>query len=199
MYKGLPLAAALVLMASPLSGQDTGSSPRWSFDLQPGAAIPVSEVEGDELGVGFGFGGSFAYRFLDHLSLYAGWDWHRFAPDELLGVQDLDVEETGYVFGLRFDHPFSGEVGSGASYRLRAGVTLAHIELEDADGEITDDSGHGAGFEVGVGAMFPLGGSWRIGPELRYRSLGREVDVGSGPVDVDLNYLALDVVFSLGF
>lgn len=102
------------------------------------------------------------------------------------------------MFGLRFDHPFRGEWGNGPSYRLRAGVTLNHIELEDADGEAIDDSGHGAGFEVGAGVMLPLGDRFRFGPEVRYRSLGRELDVGTGATDVDLNYFAFDLVFSLG-
>ena len=197
MTKALPFIVPLLLVPSPLIGQVDRAPPRWSFELQPGIAIPVSEIEEDQLGVGFGFGGNFAFRFVDHLSLYAGWEWHRFSPDEFLGGADLDVEETGYVFGLRFDHPFRGEGGNGPSYRVRAGVALSHIEVEDADGVILDDSGHGAGFEIGAGAMFPLGGRWRFGPEVRYRSLGRELDIGEGPVDVDLNYFALGVVFGL--
>lgn len=197
MTKGLPFIVPLLLLASPLTAQVDEGLPRWNFDLQTGIAVPLSDIEGDELGVGFGFGGNFAFRFVDHLSLYAGWDWHLFTPDEFLGGEDLDVEETGYVFGLRFDHPFGGEGGSGPSYRVRAGVTVSHIELEDRDGVIVEDSGHGAGLEIGAGAMFPLGGRWRFGPEVRYRRLGRELDVGEGPVDVDLNYFALNIVFGL--
>lgn len=199
MKTGFALFFALALFASPLAAQEAGGTSDWSFDLHAGIAAPTSEIEGEDFGAGFGFEANFGYRVARHLAIYAGWDWHRFTPDEVLGQSDLDLEETGYAFGLRFAHPIGSEDGDGASYRLRAGMTMNHIELEDSDGEIVEDSGHGLGYEVGAGVMFPLGGKWTIGPEVRYRSLGRELDVGDGEVDVDLDYLAFDVVWSLRF
>lgn len=192
------LALTAAVLAAPGAAQTGPDARDWSLEFQAGAAVPTAEIEGEDLGTGFGFEATVARRLLPHLFVYAGWDWHRFAPDAVLGQADVDLEETGYVFGLRFQHPFRGEEG-GAAYRLRAGVTANHIELEDADGELLDDSGHGAGFEVGAGAVFPLGDRWMIGPEARFRSLGRELDVGDGPVDVDLRYLTFDVVVSYHF
>jgi opacity protein-like surface antigen len=188
-----------MLVASQLVAQADRDPSGWSFDLHAGLAAPTSEIDGADLGAGTGFETNFAYRVLPHLAIYAAWDWHRFTPDEVLGQSDLDLEETGYAFGLRFDHPLAGDDGDGPSYRIRAGVTLNHIELEDPDGDIVDDSGHGVGYEVGAGVMFPLAGPWTIGPQVRFRSLGRELDVGDGTVDVDLSYLAFDVVWSLRF
>ncbi len=199
MKKRLVVTLALLLVGSPMAAQTGEGDSRWSFDLQAGAAVPTAEIEGEGLGAGLGFAGNFAYRFAPHVSLYAGWDWHWFTPDEVLGVPDLDLEETGYVFGLRFEHPFGGEDDDGPSYRIRAGMTVNHIEIEDSDNEIVDDSDHGIGFEVGAGVLFPLAGQWRFGPEARFRSLSRELDVGGGPVDVDLRYFVFGVVFSLGF
>ena len=193
------LIATASLIGAPLAAQSGASDYRWSVDLQAGAAVPTAEIEGDDLGTGLGFEVNVAYRLMRHLSFYAGWDWHRFAPDQLLGEPDVDLEETGYVFGLRFEHPFGSEDGDGPSYRVRAAVTANHLELEDSDGELIDDSGHGAGFEVGAAVFFPLGDAWRIGPEARFRSLSRELDVGAGAVDVDLSYFALDLVFSRRF
>jgi opacity protein-like surface antigen len=195
----LTIGLSAALVGSPLAAQSGADHSNWSFDVQGGAAVPTSEIDGDDLGTGFGFEVNVARRLATHVSLYAGWDWHRFAPDVVLGESDLDFEETGYVFGLRFQHPFSGESGEGASYRLRAGVTVNHVELEDADGELVDDSGHGAGFEVGAGVLVPFGENWSIGPEARFRSLGRELDVGGGEVGVDLRYVTLDLVVSRRF
>jgi len=195
----LVLALATTFLTSPLSAQTASDDATWSLDFQAGAAVPTSEIEGEDVGTGFGFEANVAYRIATHVSVYGGWDWHRFAPDAVLGEPDVDLEETGYVVGLRFDHPFGAETGHGPSYRLRAGVTLNHIELEDSDGELIDDSGHGAGFEVGAGLFMPLTDTWRIGPEVRFRALSRELDIGSGDVDVDLRYLAFDIVFSRSF
>lgn len=197
------ISATIILSASifsaPLAAQTGSGDARWSVDVQGGAAFPTSEIEGDGLGTGLGFEANAAYRFARHVSVYAGWDWHRFTPDALLGETGVDLEETGYVFGLRFEHPFSGERGSGPSYRLRAAMTVNHIELEDSDGSIISDSGHGVGFEVGAGVLFPLGDNWRVGPETRFRSLGRTLDIGENGVEVDLRYLTLDLVLSRSF
>lgn len=196
-----PAALALVvtLLGAPLAAQSEEGASRWSFGLHAGIAAPTSEIEGDDLGAGTGFETNFAYRVVRHLAIYAAWDWHRFTPDDVLGLSDVEVGESGYAIGLRFDHPLGSENGSGAGYRIRAGMTLNHIELEDADGDMIEDSGHGVGYEFGAGVMFPLAGPWSIGPQVRFRSLERELDVGGGEVDVDLSYLAFDVVWNLRF
>ncbi len=100
MKNAAEFAAALLVVASPLAGQEVEDPSRWSIGLQAGVAAPITEIEGDGLGTGFGFEGNLAYRVAPHLSLYAGWDWHRFAPESLLGQSDVDVEETGYVLGV---------------------------------------------------------------------------------------------------
>jgi hypothetical protein len=106
----------------------------------------------------------------------------------------MDFEETGYVFGLRWEHPLPNERGNGMAVWARAGGTLKHIEVEDGEGEIVSDSGHGLGWEVGAGLSLPLGERFSLTPGIRYKALSRELEVGSSPTDWDLS----DVTFELG-
>ena len=180
---------ALLLAAAPLQAQDS-----WSLELRGNAAVPTSEIAGDELKTGVGLEANVGYRFYEHMSLYAGWDWTHFGANESFAGPDMDFEETGYVLGMRWEHPFRSERGHGLAAWVRAGGTYKHIEVEDDEGEIVGDSGHGLGWEVGAGLSIPLTASWRLTPGIRYKALSRELEVGSATTDWDLN----DVSFELG-
>lgn len=172
------LALLVAFAATAASAQE-----KWGFEVRGGAAVPTQDVGSDELGTGFGLEGTLRYQVQDHLAVYAGWDWIRFSPDSGLGGSDVDLEETGYAFGLRFEHPFSAEEGP-VGWWVRAGGIYDHLETENSDGEIIDDSGHGFGFEAGAGLALATGGAWSILPGVRYRSLSR---------DIDLRYLMLEL------
>ena len=58
------------------------------------------------------------------------------------------------------------------------------------------DSGHGIGWEAGAGFGFRLGNQWQIAPGMRYRSLTRDLTVGTVAAPTDLRYLAVEVGFS---
>jgi len=106
---------------------------------------------------------------------------------------DIDFDETGYTFGLQFIHPFG--TSEDLSYLLRAGVIYKHLELEDDDGDLIDDSGHGLGWQIEAGLDYVLGDKWSLRPSLIYRSLSRDLEVlGNQTIGVDLNYLS----FGLG-
>lgn len=171
------------------------SQDRWEFEVRGGAAFPTVDVGDVALDTGFGFEGIFQYRFLPHLGAYAGWDWMHFSGES----GDVDVEETGYAFGLRFEHPFGGEAGPGLAYWLRGGATVDHIELEDEAGDITADSGHGLGWEAGAGLSMRLGDHARFRPGVRYRSLSRDLDLGAGEQSVDLRYVTAEIAFGWRF
>lgn len=182
-------ALSLLMTAGPLQAQS-----RWSLEVRGNAAVPTNELAGEDLGTGVGFEGNVGYHLYEHMSVYAGWDWTHFNADQSFAGPDMDFEETGYVFGLRWEHPFRGEVGNGLAGWIRAGASVKHIEVEDDEGEIVADSGHGLGWEVGAGLSLPLGGSWRLTPGLRYRALSRELEAETATVDWDIQ----DVTFELG-
>jgi hypothetical protein len=170
---------------------------RLSLELLPGAAIPTQNMAGSDLTAGVGAEATVSYRFLPHLSAYAGWDWRYFAADASFVGPDIDVEETGYAFGLRFLHPLGR--GSAPALMLRAGGTMNHIELENEAGDLVADSGHGLGWEAGAGLAFPVGDRWNIIPAVRFRSSAREFDIGGTVTPATLRYVSVEVGFSRGF
>ncbi len=183
------LFAFSVFATAPASGS-------WSLHLSGGATFPTQDVGETELGTGLGLEALVGYRFMPHLEGYAGWDYHHFGADESATGDDVDTEETGYAFGLRFVHPI-GE--SALSYVARAGATYNHIEMENDDGDIIADSGHGLGWEAGVGLDIPIGDSWSVVPMVRYRSLSREIEIEDEATDVDLTYVATDLGITWSF
>lgn len=182
------------IVASPLAAQS-----HWSVDLRAGPAFPTQDAADADLDTGFGFEGTLAYHFLPHLAGYAGWDWHSFGAADPLAGLDVDVEETGYVAGLRFEHPLAGESGPGPAYWVRAGATYNHIEIEGEDGEMVADSGHGIGWEAGAGISFAVSDGLRLTPGVRYRALSRDLEIDDVTIDVDLEYLAAEVGASWSF
>lgn len=157
---------------------------RWSFELRPGVNFPTTETLGSDLSTGFGGELVFGYRFLEHTGVYGGWGWNQFSQD------DIDVEMTGYTFGLQFIHPINE---SSISYLVRAGGIYNHLEFEDDAGNITYDTGHGLGWEAGLGLELPLGDTFKLRPQVGYRSLSRETDFEGITEDADLNYISLSI------
>ena len=169
---------------------------RWSLDIRSGAAFATQDLGDADLGIGLGFEGTVAYRFMPHMAVYGGWDWHHFSADQSFAGADVDVEDTGYALGLQFIHPI-GE--SSLDYFIRAGGILNHIEIENDEGDIVADSKQGLGWEVGVGVVLSLSDHWRLAPGVRYRSLSRDIEIGVASTPVDLTYLAVEVGLSRSF
>jgi hypothetical protein len=195
MNRAIVVATTIGLLAAPVAG---GAQQRWSVELRTGAAFPTQTLGGTDLEVGLGGEGTVAFRFMPHVAAYAGWDWIHFPTDQSFAGPGMDFEETGYAIGLRFDHPFRSE-STGLAYRIRVGATYNHIEIEDSEGELVADSGHGLGWEIGTGVVMPFGGAWQFTPGVRYRSLGRDLVLGSASREVDLTYAALELGFARHF
>jgi hypothetical protein len=181
------LAAALVALssASELQGQD------WSVDVRATTAAATQKLAGSDLDTGLGIGGAFVYRINRHLSSYAGWDWLRFHTSESFAGSDVDFEETGYTLGLRFENAFAPY--SDFVYRIEAGATYKHVEVENDGGDLIADSGHEPGFEVAGGLAIPLGDVWRLSPTVRFRSLQPAFEVDGVTTNGSLRYAAFDV------
>lgn len=169
---------------------------KWSLELRPGINYATKDISDADLGLGFGGELTVAYRFMPHLAAYAGWSYNNFGVDQSFAGTDASFEETGYTFGLQFIHPI-GE--SNISYLLRAGGTYNHIEIENNDGEIIIDSGHGLGWQAEGGLIIALSQKFSLLPSLRYRSLIRDIEINSVKTSVDLNYLSFGVGVSWSF
>jgi hypothetical protein len=150
-----------------------------------------------ELKTGFGAEGTFTYRFMPHLGAYAGWSWNKFAGGQSSAGGNMDYEETGYCLGLQFIHPISKQ--SKINYMIKGGGTYNHIETENSEGKIINDTGHGLGWQLGIGAAIPVGKKINLVPEIRYRSLSRDIKIDNTTTAVDLNYLSVGVGFSFSF
>lgn len=185
-------AAVLFALSTPAAAQ----SP-FGFELRGGPAFATQDLGDAALDLGLGFEGSLSFWPMPHTAVYAGWDWHRFVVSEtsFLG-EDIDVEETGYAFGVRFEHPIGGPGSTAVA--LRAGGIWNHIEVEDDAGDLVADSGHGLGWEAMAGFAVPVKG-WHVVPSMRFRTLSRDLEVGGAATAVDLTYFAVEVGFARRF
>ncbi|HKL18959.1 MAG TPA: porin family protein [Halalkalibaculum sp.] len=167
-----------------------------SWEVRTGVDFATQDLGDADLNTGFGFEGTLSYSFMPHLSVYAGWGWHRFSADDSFAGSDTDFEETGYTFGLQYMHPIGT---SQTEYFIRGGAIYNHIETENDAGDITADSDHGLGWQAGAGLAFELGNRWKLMPGIRYRSLSRDIDIGNTTTDIDLTYIELGVGLSRSF
>lgn len=196
MKKSILAASALFLatlgLSTPASGQNT-----FGLEVRANGAISTQDTEREYNQNGFGFEATLQYRFHPNLSAYAGWDWARFSALNSIAGPDMDLEETGYVLGMRFQRPFTQT--SPTAWWVRFGGIYHHLELEDADGELVDDSGHGFGLEGGAGVSVPFAGRWSLTPGIRYRTLSRELKVEGMQVPVNMESLAFELGVGVAF
>jgi opacity protein-like surface antigen len=195
-YAGWDLAFLLFAFAMAVA-HNTAAQDRFSVQFRPGVSFATTDLGDANLKTGLGFEFSAAYRFMPHVSAYAGWGWTRFSSGESFAGADTDFEETGYIFGLQFLHPFHNN--SPFEYFLKAGGTYNHIEAENPEGVIFADSGHGFGFQVETGLSFSLNESWRLTPGIKYQSLSRNLTMGEVAYSVNLNYLSIGATISKTF
>jgi len=169
------------------------SQEKWSLELRPNLDFPTEDIGDVNIKTGFGFEAAVGYRFMEHLGAYVGWGYNTFNTDDssFAGTGDTDFDETGYTFGLQFIHPLG--TSKNLSYMIRAGGIYNHIEVENDSGDITADSGHGLGWELGAGLNIDLGNNWNLRPQVGYRALSRDIEIGTVTTDIDLNYIAIGV------
>jgi hypothetical protein len=197
MKKNSSIVAFIIGATLMMSSLNSDAQSKWSFSLRPGINFATKKLGDTELKTGFGVEGAFAYRFMPHLGAYAGWSWNKFAASQSAAGANMDFEETGYSFGLQFIHPFSEK--SRINYMVKGGGTYNHIETENSEGKIINDTGHGLGWQLGVGAAIPVGKKINLVPEIRYRSLSRDIKIDNTTTAIDLNYVSVGVGFSFSF
>jgi hypothetical protein len=181
---------AVAVLALTLSGFAQEKEKRFGFEVSGGASFATSNLGGANLQLGFGGEGIFHYRFMPHLGVYAGWGYNAFSSENSFAGNEIDFEETGYVFGLQFKHPIGI---SPVSYYVRAGGLYNHIEIENTDGDIIGDTGHGFGWQAAGGVDIPLGRNWSLTPGVKFNSLSGDVNMEGSTTQLDLNYIQVRV------
>lgn len=166
------------------------SEKRFGVEVSTGASVATQKLGGSTLNPGVGFEGILHYRFMPHTGVYGGWGWNKFGADESFAGNDVNFEETGYVFGLQFKHPIKN---APMSYYFRGGALYNHIEIENEDGDILEDSGHELGWQLAAGIDINLGKNWSLTPGVKFNSLSCDVDHNNTNVPLDLRYLQLRV------
>jgi Outer membrane protein beta-barrel domain len=168
----------------------------WSLTVRGAANFTAIKLGDATLKNGFGGEATIGYQFVPKLAVYAGWGWNKFSADKLFSQTNIDVVETGYRAGLQFTSPF-GE--SKFKYLIGAGGLYNHLEIENSEGKMTEDSGHGLGLQADVGIVFPLGNRCNLTPTVRYQALKRNLNNGSVSTSVDLNYFSTGLALSFLF
>jgi len=179
-----------------LSSVETSKTKRWGFEFNLGVSHATRSLAGTNLKTGMGFEGIFSYRFLPHTGVYGGWGWNKFSADQSFDGSHMDFEETGYVYGVQFNHPIEN---SSISYYLRVGGLYNHIEMENKSGDIIGDTGHGTGWQIAGGIELALTDKWNFTPGFKYNSLSRDVEINGSTYSLKHDYLSLRVGFVRNF
>ena len=195
------LLALLLALFSTVNAQHLNAEnqyDRFQFELNGGASMATYELGGANLNTGGGFEALFHYRIKRNIGTYAGWGWNHFSADQSFAGENMDFEETGYIFGLQYNAPLSFIP---FNYYLRAGGLYNHIEIENSKGDIVEDSGHGLGWQVAGGLQMPLSNKWILQPGFKFNALSRQLktDASYGNKQLDLNYLTFRIGFARSF
>ncbi len=185
------LSIVLFILVSVTTQAQEGSK-RFGFELSSGVSMATNKLSESTLNPGFGFEGIFHYRFMPHLGVYGGWGWNRLGAEESFAGDDVCFEETGYILGLQFKHPFGS---SPVQYYLRAGGLYSHIETENSDGDVFNNTGHGFGWQAACGIDVPMGKNWSFTPGVKFNSLSRDSDFDGIARELNHNYVSLRVGF----
>lgn len=165
----LALTLAVVFSLT-VSSQEDGK--RFGIEISTGPSVATRNFA-DGLKPGYGYDGTVHFRVLPHADIYGGWGYNWFSTSTGSSATNRDYEETGYVLGLQFRRPIDGFK---TRYFLRAGAIYNHIEVENDNGDILGDTGHGFGFQLAAGIDIDLGRSWSLTPVVKYNNLSQYLD-----------------------
>lgn len=163
---------------------------KFSFELNLGTSFATKDLGDANLKTAFGSEFMFHYQLMSHMGAYLGWGYNKFSAETSFAGNSMDFEETGYILGIQFKHPIAN---SPLSYFLRAGGMYSHIEIENEEGEIIENTGHGLGWQVGAGIDIPLSSKWSLTPSVKYSALSRESEIEGMNTPLDLNYFSVRI------
>jgi len=185
------LAAATIAWSAPavLDAQEIPLA----IEARGGAYIPTGDFA-EGVGTGFGLGAIVSYRVIPALDIYAGYSWQRFAleEDEEFDDVDVDIEDSGFALGVRFEVPAAQSLGPW----IRAGVILHQAKFSGSEGSLSVSftSDRTAGLELGGGLAIPIAPALSITPGVSFRTYKPKFDI-AGEVESDdaLSYLGLEL------
>jgi hypothetical protein len=160
---------------------------RFGVELNGDVSFVSSDLAGSSLKTGLGFETILQYRFMPFTSVYGGWGYSHFNSENSFAGADTDFEQTGYILGLQFKHPIGN---SPVSYFVRAGLLYSHIEMENNNGDIISDTGHGVGWQAAAGIEVSMGRNWSLAPGLKYNWLAGETDFEGANYQLDHRYVS---------
>jgi hypothetical protein len=193
-YKFFVMLSVSVMLL--IFSSQTMAQKNWSLSLRSGANFTTAKLGDSDLKTGYGIEGTIAYKFLPNLAIYTGWGWNKFNTDRLFTLSNIDIIETGYRAGLQITAPIGT---SNLKYLISGGGLYNHLEVENSEGTMTDDSGHGYGWEAEGGIVILLGSSFSLTPTVRYHSLTRDLKNGNLPTEVNLKYVSAGLGLALLF
>lgn len=182
---------SFLLLSLNLLGQD-----KWTLEFKPGLNFPSTDIGETSLQTGFGFELIGAYTISPQFDVFAGWGWNQFRTKEALINEESDVNETGYSLGLKFKDPFLNFAKT--SYVLSAGGIYNHLEVEGIN-ETIGDTGHGLGWQASVGLEYLIAENWSLRPELRYRSLSKDLNYINITEKIDHKYFSFGLGLAVNF
>ena len=169
-------------------GRTSLAQSKFSAEFRPGFNIPTVDLSGEDLGLGFGFEVKTAYKVMPHLKAFGGWGWNSFKTDSEDMNDELELTESSFTFGTELRLPVSDPP---LTYFVYGGGVLGQLKIEDMSNTINESSDYGLGWQLGGGVEFTLTDYWSLKPDIRYRSLSRELIIMNIPVEVDINYFAV--------
>jgi len=186
--KVFTIVGMVMLLTSGVFAQNTEK--RFGLEFTGGVSLATKELNNTSLNAGGGLEFLLHYRFMPNFGAYAGWGWNNLSAENSFAGNDISFEETGYIFGLQYIRQIGN---SSFSYYLRAGGLYNHIETENAEGNIINDTGHGLGFQLASGLNYHLSNNWYLTGGLKFNSLSRETDFGSTSINLDYQYVSMRI------
>lgn len=166
------------------------SQNRWEAQFRPGLNFATEDFAGSSIKPGYGFEIIAAYHIFPQLGIYAGWGWQEFRTEEAFGMENPDLQERGYSFGLQLKYPSRNP---NLLYFFQAGAVYNRLKVDNLSGELIGDTGHVFGWQAGAGIEVGIGGDVSLRPSLRYRTVGRKLEVGNWVHNAHLSYISIGV------
>ncbi len=178
------LGIMTLIAVNTFAQKETG---KFAIELNGGASFGLTKLDDAKLNTGFGFEGLLHYEFMKNIGVYAGWGWNQFVSNNSFAGEDSRFEETGYVFGLQYRYPVSN---TSVAVFIRGAALYNHIEVENTEGDIISDTGHGFGGQAAMGVDVNLGSGWGFAPGVKFNFLNRIASYQNIEHELGLKYIS---------